>query len=289
MELTRNLKLWMSGEDVMAVKNQLAFLGYLSKSTHNRFGLDTKKAVITFQAANGLEEDGIVGPLTWAALFAPGSDAPVESCFDELPYWIGRDKARAIAADLDKVSATRRKICVEALQHAIDPDANRILCCFYIRGGNLYNQDLSLNVMTEGKLRSYFNKSSYAPYYDNGRKEMMEQQAKASDYAIAGCDCSGLIVGLWRKAKVKSSGFDANANSLYKSFCIDTKAPQPGDLCWKSGHIGLVVGGGYCVESAGGEYGVQLTKLKSRQLWSFTKKKKVKLAGWTAYGDPKCY
>jgi N-acetylmuramoyl-L-alanine amidase len=33
------------------------------------FGNDTNRAVVEFQKDKGLEADGIVGPLTWAALF----------------------------------------------------------------------------------------------------------------------------------------------------------------------------------------------------------------------------
>ena len=32
------------------------------------FGANTKNAVITFQRENGLDPDGIIGPLTWARL-----------------------------------------------------------------------------------------------------------------------------------------------------------------------------------------------------------------------------
>lgn len=288
MELKKNLKLLSSGPEVMAAKNQLVFLGYLEKATNDRFGTDTKKAVKIFQAANGLQVDGIIGPLTWAALFATGSDEPVVSCFDLLPLWIKAEKRRTIAAELDKVSFTRRKICIEALHYATDPDLHGTLCCFYIRGGNLYNQDLSVNMMSEGKLRSYFSRASYEPYYKDGAKEMIEEQAKATGYRIAGSDCSGLIVGLWRFAKVKSTGFDANANSLYSSFCVPTTNPIPGDLAWRSGHVGLYVGG-YIVEAIGGQYGVQLTKANNRKAWSYTRKKLISLSKWTAYGDPKCY
>ena len=59
----------MIGEDVRAVKDRLVELGYLHKSTHNLMGYDSRKAVKAFQKANGLEVDGIVGPLTWKALF----------------------------------------------------------------------------------------------------------------------------------------------------------------------------------------------------------------------------
>lgn len=69
MQYTRLLKVNMKGDDVKYVKDKLVALGYLHASTHNKFGYDTKRAVRKFQEANNLKADGIVGPLTWAALF----------------------------------------------------------------------------------------------------------------------------------------------------------------------------------------------------------------------------
>ena len=81
MTYTRLLKKGMAGEDVRAVKDKLVELGYLKTATHSTFGGDTKEAVKTFQRAEGLEADGVVGPLTWAALFGgkpPDTLAPAE-------------------------------------------------------------------------------------------------------------------------------------------------------------------------------------------------------------------
>ena len=36
------------------------------------FGTDTQKAVVAYQKANGLEADGVVGPMTWAKLLGVG-------------------------------------------------------------------------------------------------------------------------------------------------------------------------------------------------------------------------
>ena len=73
MNLTRNLKEGMTGADVRTVKDRLFALGYYAKTvkkiTHDRFGADTTTAVKAFQKAKGLDDDGIVGALTWGALF----------------------------------------------------------------------------------------------------------------------------------------------------------------------------------------------------------------------------
>lgn len=50
---------------------QLLQLRGLLSTISGKFDSDTKTAVIQFQKANQLYEDGIVGPLTWACLFHP--------------------------------------------------------------------------------------------------------------------------------------------------------------------------------------------------------------------------
>lgn len=286
MDFTRNMKRYMIGEDVRAVKDKLVELGYLKKATHNMFGDDTYRAVKAFQSANGLEADGIVGPMTYAALFEEPRPEPVTP----VPAWIAEPARTEIALALATVSAKRREICLDALQFCVDRNMQpSILKGFYIRGANLYDKDLSLHVMTKSRLDSYFRKSSYAPYFDNGRKEMMLRMAAASDYTIPGADCSGFIVGLWRAAQVVGTGFDANANHLYSSYCVPTKSPQPGDLAHKDGHIGIYVAPNLIVEDAGGAYGVQLTRPKDRSLLNFVDRRIHKLNKWQHAGDPKVY
>ena len=72
MKLTRNLKQKMSGPDVRFVKDSLFSLGFYNSKTkqitNNTFGSDTFVAGCKFQRAKGLEDDGVVGPQTWAAL-----------------------------------------------------------------------------------------------------------------------------------------------------------------------------------------------------------------------------
>ncbi|HEY1016878.1 MAG TPA: peptidoglycan-binding protein [Herpetosiphonaceae bacterium] len=56
-----------SGANVYAVQSMLKHRGY-SLSVDGEFGPGTLSAVKSFQSANGLDNDGIVGPLTWDKL-----------------------------------------------------------------------------------------------------------------------------------------------------------------------------------------------------------------------------
>ncbi|MBJ7529880.1 MAG: peptidoglycan-binding protein [Nocardioides sp.] len=63
-----------SGEWVTYLQQLLQQAGYLATEPDGDFGPATEGAVRDFQAAQGLDADGAVGPLTWAAL--TGSAAP---------------------------------------------------------------------------------------------------------------------------------------------------------------------------------------------------------------------
>ena len=289
MEFTRNLKKGMSGEDVRAVKERLVTLGYLYAATKLTFGSDTLKAVKAFQAANGLEADGVVGALTLSALFNDDMDKPtVEAII--VPERFSAAARLAIGTALAQVSDIRREICLDALQWAVEAEEKPTsMLAFYVRGGNMYNKDLTLNIMTEAKLKAYFAKDSYAPYFDGGREELITETAMRSMYQCPGYDCSGQIVGLMRKHGIYPADFDANANTLGASHAVRTDNPQAGDWACKSGHIGLYVGGGYAVESVGGAFGVQLTKIKKRLVYDFQYKKLRNYGTWEYFGDPKRY
>lgn len=292
MEFTRNLKQGASGEDVLYAKQRLVTLGYLYAATKKTFGMDTLKSVKAFQLASGLEADGIIGPLTWSALF-PDEAIPtniiVPAGYEVLDRFSDTIK-NALLPELQATTDLRRAICLDAIQFAIDPlNAPTYPLSFYIRGGNLYNKTTGLlNVYSLKMLNVYFNKASYVQFYNNGREEMMRAAAEAAGYTIPGGDCSGQIVGLWIHNGVKKLGFDACANDIFNYQCTETTDPSPADVRWKPGHIGLYVGAEYTVEHIGGAYGCQITK-NDRRVHCFTDGNTHKMSVWTAYGKPKAY
>jgi peptidoglycan hydrolase-like protein with peptidoglycan-binding domain len=58
--------------DVAAVQQRLTDLRYYVGPIDGKAGADTRSAVVAFQKVNGLTADGVVGPITQAALAAPG-------------------------------------------------------------------------------------------------------------------------------------------------------------------------------------------------------------------------
>lgn len=62
------LRLGDSGDDVASLQRFLSFLGYFAGDASGQFDQDTDTAVRSFQTADGLGADGVVGQLTWAAL-----------------------------------------------------------------------------------------------------------------------------------------------------------------------------------------------------------------------------
>lgn len=86
-------------------------------------------------------------------------------------------------------------------------------------------------------------------------------------------DCVGLIKGyLWSDTPTSKPKYNAtqdkSANGMYKACkekgSIATIPEIKGLLVWRSGHIGVYIGGGYVIEARGHAYGVVKTALKSR-------------------------
>lgn len=297
--LTRILRRGMTGQDVRQVKERLFQLGYYAPAiaviTKDSFGTDTLRAVKAFQAANGLACDGIVGPLTFAALLRTedgltGVGGDTADPPPDLPGNVGEAAALAVGRSLTNASAVRRGLVLDALSFAFDPAVPRTYpLSLYIRGGNLYNADLTRNVITLSRIASGVKRQPQ--YYDGGRREMMEAAVR-SDPGITGADCSGGVVGLLRHAGVVKPGYDLSADGFYRSGSykkVERDFLQPGDLVHKSGHIGLYAGGGYVVEWMGGAYGCQLTKLTNRRGYSFVSGKTGRMGAWTGFLHPAYY
>ena len=71
---TFRLQYGYTGDQVAQLQTQLVALGYLpAGSVDSSFGYATYLAVREFQKVNSLQVDGVVGPLTWAALFGAGA------------------------------------------------------------------------------------------------------------------------------------------------------------------------------------------------------------------------
>lgn len=299
MELTRNLKQNMSGPDVRFVKDALFSLGFyaskIKQITNSTFGADTFVAVCKFQRAKGLEDDGIVGPLTWAALekaLAAGKKEEKEVEFPSLDKMkhISAAHRVAIAKDLTKVSELRQKIVLEILNYAYDKDVPGEPRALYIFGANLYDKNLKLNYADAAEIEKHA--KIYPSYFDGGRKQWMLEQVKKNP-KLPASDCSGMEVGYLRKHKLVPSSFDTTANNFTTakqySTPINKKDLKPGDWVGKSGHIGTYVGGGLVVEFYGGAYGCQLTNLNNRRGWNFVAKRLEAGSPWTRFRRPKFY
>lgn len=75
---SKDLALGSQGSAVTQLQKDLARLGFYSNSIDGSFGPKTNNAVISFQKSQGLKTDGVVGPITRAAL-NKGLTAPVKT------------------------------------------------------------------------------------------------------------------------------------------------------------------------------------------------------------------
>ena len=88
------------GDNVRELQRDLNGLGYDCGTADGVFGEKTKSAVEKFQSDHGLKADGIVGPLTWAAIdeaLAEMPNEPVdETRYTVTCYGMTRDQVRQI-------------------------------------------------------------------------------------------------------------------------------------------------------------------------------------------------
>lgn len=93
------------------------------------------------------------------------------------------------------------------------------------------------------------------------------------------CDCVGMIKGFfWTEfaahaIKYKNICPDVNADGMIalctKKGDMSSMPEKAGIILWRSGHVGVYVGGGYAIEARGFAYGVVKTKVSTRgwQKW----------------------
>jgi len=67
------------GDDVQAIQERLAALGYRPGTADGRFGGNTTSAVLAFQKREGLGRDGVIGPSFMAALEDPSGAGPTST------------------------------------------------------------------------------------------------------------------------------------------------------------------------------------------------------------------
>ena len=194
------------------------------------------------------------------------------------------DVRRAVGQALLNVSPLRRQLVEAALPFAYDPHGPQVAAfpkSLYIWGANLYGPDGTLYCPTSAAVELLAARKP--AFFNGGRREMMLsalQNAASLGDRLSGADCSGAIVGLWRKFGLVEPRFDAIANRLLReplSYPIPREDLLPGDLVGFDGHIGLYAGAGRVIEWAGGAYGCQLTRLTGRCCWSFTERRLVKM------------
>ena len=76
MPIATLIKKGAAGIEVAELQSKLAAAGFLAGPADGQFGPMTEQAVKAFQAANGLEADGVVGPATGGALGLGDSPRP---------------------------------------------------------------------------------------------------------------------------------------------------------------------------------------------------------------------
>lgn len=213
----------MQGEDVRWVQERLIAHG-ITVGVDGKYGEQTEKAVKAFQLAKRLTVDGVVGPVTWAALEKDREqDKPLP---DPDP-----DLRTALRADFRA--------------HLYDA-----LCDIYVWGGQ--GQTAITESIIKAKETSTTNASRAIAFW--------KKQLAAGMTGLRMWDCSGLIARWLMDHNL--SARDVNCNGLW-AMCeeVSIGALQPLDLLFrdKDGdkhHVGVYMGEGLVIEAKGRDDGV---------------------------------
>lgn len=120
----RTLRRGDTGSDVRTLQTALTRAGYDPGAINGVFGAQTERAVKEFQRVLGLQQDGIVGPRTWAFLmpFVYESDPDVLRRGSKGPMVVrlqnGLNRAGYDVGTVDGLFGTRTQAAVRAFQRA---------------------------------------------------------------------------------------------------------------------------------------------------------------------------
>ncbi|MEZ4508501.1 MAG: hypothetical protein R2881_02255 [Eubacteriales bacterium] len=195
MNPNRMLRFGSAGEDAARKNSACSPLGcyapHITAISTSRFGSDTRnrQAELSGQETRS-PRTALFHSITWSALF-PEDAAVAPQPRGEIPANIGETAAGLIASTLEGASDRRRDIVLDALRFAYDSTLPRDYpTSLYIRGGNLYNTDLTPNdharphpvrcAASAGILRRW------SAGDDGG--------GGSGELAITGADCSGGVV-----------------------------------------------------------------------------------------------
>lgn len=214
---------YMESEDVRWVQERLNVHGY-KVDTDGKYGPFSEKAVLAFQLAKGLTVDGVVGPITWAALAK--DPAQVDPQPDNDP---------------DIVAALK---------------ANFRLHCYEALGGIYCWSGQGESTITESIIRAKETSKSNA----NRVIKFWNAQKAAGAINIRMWDCSGLPSRWLIDHAVITKRTDCDG--LW-ALCepVELAALQPLDLVFRGDpsdfhHVGIYMGDGLVIEVQGRDAGV---------------------------------